>query len=101
MSNLFYIYLSSDMFLFMATSYAQCSLKIARLGSLDDSVDRHVEEGECSRCLTEIGARWQQVSLVPPQWMSVGLSGSSQSCPSMTFLKQPWLIFDNPVGLIN
>lgn len=48
MSNLFCIYLPSDMFLFMATWYAQSSLKIVRLGSQDDSMDRHVEEGGCS-----------------------------------------------------
>lgn len=48
MSNLFCIYLPSDMFLFMATWYAQWSLKIVRLGSQDDSMDQHVEEGGCS-----------------------------------------------------
>lgn len=87
MSNLVCIYLSSDMFLFMATSYAQWSLKIARPGSLDDSVDRHVEEGERSRAVTGMGAGWQQASLATCWWVSVGFCGSSWSCPSMTLLK--------------
>lgn len=65
MSNLFCIYLSSDMFLFMATLYAQWSLKIARPGSLDDSVDRHVE-GERSCSVTEMGTGWHQVSFITP-----------------------------------
>lgn len=87
MSNLVCIYLSSDMFLFMATSYTQWSLKIARPGSLDDSVDWHVEEGERSRSVTEMGAGWQQASLVTRWSVSVGFCGNSWSCPSMTFLK--------------
>ena len=55
MSNLFCIYLSSDIFLFMATSYAQWSLKIAVLGSQNDSVDWYAEEGDFSLPLTEMG----------------------------------------------
>lgn len=62
MSNLFCIYLSSDMFLFKATSYAQWSLKIARPGSLDDSVDGHAGEGEGGRWVRGRGAGWQQGS---------------------------------------
>jgi len=87
MSNLFCIYLSSDMFLFMATSCAQWCLKIVRPGSLDDWVDRHVEEDEGSHSVTEMGAGWQQVSLGAPRRVPAGFCGTSWSCPSMTFLK--------------
>lgn len=75
------------MFLFMATSYAQWNLKIARPGSLDDSVDWHVEEGKGSCSVIDMGAGWQQGSLITAQWVSLGCCESSWSCPSITFLK--------------
>lgn len=66
MSNLFCIYLSSDIFLFMATLYAQWSLKITVLGSQDDSVDWYAEEGDFSLSVTEMGQDGsKRTSLLP------------------------------------
>lgn len=73
MSNLFCIYLSSDMFLFMATSYAQWSLKIARLGSLDDSVNGHAEEGKCSLSGQMHGSNGGRMAASEPCYSPVGV----------------------------
>lgn len=84
MSNLFCIYLPSDMFLFMATWNAQWNLKIVRLGSQDDSMDQHVGEGGCSLSV------WGRMAAIVPCCSPMGVHSfraSSWPGPCMTFLK--------------